>query len=363
MSISREQFNNAFREVIDAEFSDIPTDENSIQYTFSEKFEKKMKRLINAQRKPYYHLVNSTMKRMAVAAAVVIVIGGTIAGVMSLKENSHIHKEIISEKRVFLSFGSTESGGASMIAGDGELRQYGIDTRKIVKVLPDAKKEVDSIYNKGQKLQYAESECKVKNASDDELGSFYCIYDVYKGNGEEIKYLNGTDIMCYYSIEDEDNSLDYPTISGKELKRIADNFLKEFIPEDKLSEYEFSVVQGSYNWGYMLSYTRYVEGYHTDEIISICVDKAGKVTSYEAYNLCKYDSLTIEITKNELDKAKNALKKEVSAQHLLNPKMFSYNIITNTEGRLYMRAAVTYYVYNEENELYRELENVYISIN
>ena len=66
MAMSKDEFKNAFREVIAAEFSHIPCDEDSIYYTFSERFNKKMNKLIKAQRKPYYFLINTAAKKVAV---------------------------------------------------------------------------------------------------------------------------------------------------------------------------------------------------------------------------------------------------------------------------------------------------------
>ena len=42
MAMSRSDFNNALREAVSSEFTDIPTDESSINYTFSERFIKKI---------------------------------------------------------------------------------------------------------------------------------------------------------------------------------------------------------------------------------------------------------------------------------------------------------------------------------
>ena len=61
MAMSKDEFKNAFREVISAEFSHIPCDEDSIDYTFSDRFNKKMNKLIKAQRKPYYFLIFVTL--------------------------------------------------------------------------------------------------------------------------------------------------------------------------------------------------------------------------------------------------------------------------------------------------------------
>lgn len=66
MAITKAEFKQAFREVVSLEFSHIPTDENSIQYTFSENFNKRMEKLIKAQKKVYWNFVNTTSKRVAI---------------------------------------------------------------------------------------------------------------------------------------------------------------------------------------------------------------------------------------------------------------------------------------------------------
>ena len=58
MAITKAEFKQAFREVVSLEFSHIPTDENSIQYTFSEKFNKRMEKLIKSQKKVYLHNIH-----------------------------------------------------------------------------------------------------------------------------------------------------------------------------------------------------------------------------------------------------------------------------------------------------------------
>lgn len=66
MAITKAEFKQAFREVVSLEFSHIPTDENSIQYTFSKKFNRRMEKLIKAQKKVYWNLVSTTSKRVAI---------------------------------------------------------------------------------------------------------------------------------------------------------------------------------------------------------------------------------------------------------------------------------------------------------
>ena len=66
MAITKAEFKNAFRKVASLEFSHIPSDECGIQYTFSEKFNKRMEILIKSQNKVYWDVVSTAAKRVAI---------------------------------------------------------------------------------------------------------------------------------------------------------------------------------------------------------------------------------------------------------------------------------------------------------
>lgn len=86
MSISRDDFKNAFREVVSAEFSHIPDNEDDIDYTFSERFNKRMARLIKSQRKSYWVLVNTAAKRAAVVAVAILTLFTAAFSVKAIRE-------------------------------------------------------------------------------------------------------------------------------------------------------------------------------------------------------------------------------------------------------------------------------------
>ena len=86
MSMSREEFKAAFREVVSSEFAHIPTDESSIDFTFSEKFIKRMDKLIQAQRKSYYKFINTAAKRAAVIFAAIITLFTASLSVKAIRE-------------------------------------------------------------------------------------------------------------------------------------------------------------------------------------------------------------------------------------------------------------------------------------
>lgn len=67
MSMIRAELNQAFREAIAMEFSDVPKEDSVVAFSFSNRFEQRMRTLIHRQRKSYWKYVNTAKKRVAVA--------------------------------------------------------------------------------------------------------------------------------------------------------------------------------------------------------------------------------------------------------------------------------------------------------
>ncbi len=86
MSLSKSEFNNAFTSTISAQFDSIPCDEDSIVFDFSDKFVRKMEKLIKAQRKSYWNLINKTSKRVAIAIIAVITVFSASFSVKAIRE-------------------------------------------------------------------------------------------------------------------------------------------------------------------------------------------------------------------------------------------------------------------------------------
>ena len=86
MAMSKTDFKNAFREVVSSEFAHIPTDENSIDFTFSERFNKRMAKLIRSQKKVYYNFVNTAYKRVAIICVVILTMLTTACSVKAIRE-------------------------------------------------------------------------------------------------------------------------------------------------------------------------------------------------------------------------------------------------------------------------------------
>lgn len=86
MAMSKTDFKNAFREVVSSEFAHIPTDESSIDFTFSERFNKRMEKLIRSQKKVYYNFVNTAYKRVAILCVILLTMLTTACSVKAIRE-------------------------------------------------------------------------------------------------------------------------------------------------------------------------------------------------------------------------------------------------------------------------------------
>lgn len=86
MAINRSELNNAFREAIASEFVSPTNNLNETKITFSDSFNQRMTNLINSQRKPYYKLVNTAAKRVAIIFLLILTVLTTALGVKAIRE-------------------------------------------------------------------------------------------------------------------------------------------------------------------------------------------------------------------------------------------------------------------------------------
>ncbi len=76
---------NLLEKCYEIEFSDIPP-ENEIEYEFSEKFNNDMNKLIKRVGKPYFRLINTTAKKIAVIAACIALLAVSLLSVSAVRE-------------------------------------------------------------------------------------------------------------------------------------------------------------------------------------------------------------------------------------------------------------------------------------
>lgn len=82
---NKQLFINALREADNYFLEQIPA-ESELDYTFSAKFEKKIEKLIRAERKVYWRFVNTTYKKAIIAAVILAIILSCVLGVSAVRE-------------------------------------------------------------------------------------------------------------------------------------------------------------------------------------------------------------------------------------------------------------------------------------
>lgn len=86
MSMTKAELKNAFREAASYEFREIPRDDSLIQHEFSPEFERKIAKLIQKEKEFFWHFVNTASKRVAVIAAVLVMLLTTACSVEAIRE-------------------------------------------------------------------------------------------------------------------------------------------------------------------------------------------------------------------------------------------------------------------------------------
>ena len=84
--MTKTELKNAFREAVSYDFKDVPQDDTLIKHEFSQKFERKMQKLIKKEESVFWHFVNTSYKRIAVLVLVFMMLFTTACSIESIKE-------------------------------------------------------------------------------------------------------------------------------------------------------------------------------------------------------------------------------------------------------------------------------------
>lgn len=79
------ELKEAFREAARRQFAMVPA-EGELDWVFSPRFERKMRRIIRAQAHGYWNLVNTTAKRVAIAAAIIVMLLSSVLAIKPVRE-------------------------------------------------------------------------------------------------------------------------------------------------------------------------------------------------------------------------------------------------------------------------------------
>lgn len=86
MAMTKVELKRIISDCVALEFEDIPCNEAEIEYEFSEEFLRKMDKLIEQQKKPYWKYTNTVAKRVAVVSVVCLLLFATACGYKEFRE-------------------------------------------------------------------------------------------------------------------------------------------------------------------------------------------------------------------------------------------------------------------------------------
>jgi len=98
----------AFREAARREFASVPPEEE-LHHVFSERFQRRMRRLIRAEANGYLYLINTAAKRAAIVAAIILMLLGTAMAIKPIRQRVIQFFVDVYEEYFEIHFGEEES--------------------------------------------------------------------------------------------------------------------------------------------------------------------------------------------------------------------------------------------------------------
>ncbi len=190
---------------------------------------------------------------------------------------------------------------------------------------------------------YQYSNCSESKKGSAVKGDFYSVYDVYKNDQEDLIYLHDADLLCRYFFR-ENYTSESVSMTKEEALTASNTFLAGFLSQEQLNKFESPDVEEGPDGIllYSIVYVRKIAGYDTDETIMVLISPSGKIVGYNGENLNKYDGYIDVITKEKVATSEELLKDRIQSTGLTNYTMDSPVIVTNTEGKLFLKICVRY---------------------
>ena len=200
--------------------------------------------------------------------------------------------------------------------------------------------EVDKIKNiKGSKegeYQYEYSKVYTKKLDS---GKVERIFDIYYKRGsdngeekiiEECTYLRGTEFICTY-ISSQENVGIYK--GEGDTRSIAEEYLVKILSKERFEELSGGEI--------LYRYTRFIEGYKTDDEITVYVNDEGYIKAYRIWEYGKYDTLKNTLTKEQLDKTKEKLDAKIAEVFAgQDIQLRDLLVITDPEAKPYLEITI-----------------------
>ena len=137
----------------------------------------------------------------------------------------------------------------------------------------------------------------------------------------------------------------------------AIDFLKQCITPQEVEKYKCTGVTLNYLGTNAVNFDRYVEGYRTEDMISVFVNDDGSIRGYNGRNACKFIQMSTKFTKNDLDEATQKLTEKIESLDIPDYTLSEPYLVINHSGELFIQIVIRYV------DTSSQAESLYIRVN
>ena len=167
------------------------------------------------------------------------------------------------------------------------------------------------------------------------------LYDSYKSEGDnqnraEASFRQNTGELLFYIKYGDARTVEDGDFTESLAKVSADRLISELYGEDTVTKYVHhgtSEIDTQLKKGFVVTYTRYIHGYRTNETITISFNRKGEFISLNALQMNLFDNAEKDISKSDIEMAYKALLDTISDSYEVSgePKLFM-----DSSGKYYL---------------------------
>lgn len=230
--------------------------------------------------------------------------------------------------------------------------EQGIDVSESVSIKADVPPEKTmQMFGNTYKVDYKGSEItsdKIEKSDFNRRFDTFWYSDSNSGDKIRTVYINGTDTIGYI-FRDSDSCKEWNEndeyLSEEELCQTAKEFLLSVLPEEEFDKYtliDISYPKKRSSIYYDVTYRRYINGYETDDILSVVISQNKMVMAYNGKKYNKYSSVEALLTKERLDAVSDAMNEKISSLNIEFERIIDCGLVTDIYGNVYISVIISY---------------------
>ncbi len=230
--------------------------------------------------------------------------------------------------------------------------EYGIDVLTSCQVYADVPLSKSlKIFSRDFNVEYSGSSIATDSLKKSDFNrqlDSYAYIDKNTGDRVEVKYLNETNTVGFvyrFSKDIKGWTQDDKYLHDEELNMIARDFLLSLLPDEELEKYtliDISLPQKGNSIYYYVTYMRYINGYETDDILSVSISQNKEIVGYNGKNYKKYSSVENLLTLERINAVSTALRDKIDGLNVEYESIYNCKLATDVYGGVYIAMSISY---------------------